>query len=152
MITASVAAKYTPPVVFSLAMIDLKLAGAIAFGFASGWAARAAVQVSARESSAAIWRDFLVSVLISGGSLLIVMFAVELLDLSPLGAAVAAFLMAMGGVRLLSAVHREATDFLRRKLTDTDQLMGDRRQEAQKHISAIKLARKDEEQTNDDAS
>ena len=149
MVTQSVAAKYLPPVVAALAMIDLELAGAIAFGFGAGWAARAAVQVSARESSAAIWRDFLVSVLISGGSLLLVLFAVEILNLTPLGAAVTAFLMAMGGVKLLSTIHKEATDFLRRKLTDVDQVMGDRRQEAAKHIAAIKMAKKDE---NDDGS
>lgn len=150
MIGASTVAKYTPPVVFSLAMIDWKLAGAIAFGFASGWAARAAVQVNARESSAMIMRDFMVSVLISGGSLLLVLFAVETFDLDPLGAAVLSFVMAMGGVKLLSAVHRELTEFLRRKFTDVDQVMGERRQEAAKHIAAIKLAEKDKKEPDDD--
>ena len=138
MIGASTVAKYTPPVVFSLAMIDWKLAGAIAFGFASGWAARAAVQVNARESSAMIMRDFMVSVLISGGSLLLVLFAVETFDLDPLGAAVLSFVMAMGGVNL------------RRKFTDVDQVMADRRQEAAKHIAAIKLAEKDKKEPDDD--
>lgn len=143
MISGGVAAKYVPPVIAALAMIDIPLAGAIAFGFAAGWAARAAVQVNARESGAAIWRDLMVSFLISGGSLLIVLFAVQMLGLTPLGAAVVAFLMAMGGVKLLSTIHREAVEWMRGKFTDVDAVMGERRQEAAKHIAAIKLASKD---------
>ena len=143
MISGGVAAKYVPPVIAALAMIDIPLAAAIAFGFGAGWAARAAVQVNARESSAAIWRDLVVSMLISGGSLLLVLFAVQIFNLTPLGAAVVAFLMAMGGVKLLSTIHREAVELLRRKFTDVDAVMGERRQEAAKHIAAIKLAKKD---------
>ena len=143
MISAGVVAKYTPPLVVAAAMVDWKLAGGIAFGFASGWAARAAVQVTAKASSAVIWRDFLVSVLISGGSLLLVLFAVDLFQLSPLGAAVAAFIMAMGGVKLLSTIHREVVELLRRKFTDVDAIMGEKRQEAQKLLAAQKLANKD---------
>jgi hypothetical protein len=143
-ITASAVAKYTPPIVATAAVIDLQLAGGIAFGFASGWAARAAVQVSARESSAAILRDFLVSVLISGGSLLLVLFSVEAFDLTPLGAAVLSFILAMGGVKLIEKIHHEATDWLRRKLTDVDAVQAEKRQEAQKMIAAIRQAKKDE--------
>ena len=74
---------------------------------------------------------------------LLVLFAVQIFNLTPLGAAVVAFLMAMGGVKLLSTIHREAVELLRRKFTDVDAVMGERRQEAAKHIAAIKLAKKD---------
>ena len=37
-----------------------------------------------------------------------------------------------------------ATEWLRRKFTDVDAVMGERRQEAQKHIAAHKLAKKDD--------
>lgn len=144
MISASASAKYVPPFVTALAMVDWQLAGGIGFGFAAGWAARAAVKVNKRESSAIIWRDFLVSVMISGGCVLVVLLAVEWFRLTELGAAVLSFILAMGGVKLLEVIHREAVEFLRRKFTDVDALMGERRQEAQKHIAAHKLARKDE--------
>lgn len=144
MITASAAAKWTPPLVAALAVVDWQLAGGIAFGFAAGWAARAAVKVNKRESSAIIWRDLMVSVLISGGCVLLVLLAVEWFRLGKLGAAVLSFIFAMGGVKLLELVHRELVELLRRKLTDVDAVMGERRQEAQKTIAAAKLAKKDE--------
>lgn len=146
MITASVAAKYSPPVVAALAVFDWKLAGGIGFGFAAGWAARAAVKVSARERGSAIWRDFMVSVMISGGCLLLVLLAVDWFRLTELGAAVLSFILAMGGVKLLEMVHREAVEFLRRKFTDVDAVMGERRQDAAKQIAAHKLAKKEEEE------
>jgi len=144
-ITASATAKYAPPFVAALAAVDWRLAGGIAFGFAAGWAARAAVQVSKRESSALIWRDLLVSLLISGGCLLLVLLAVDWFGLDELGAAVLSFVFAMGGVKLLEVIHREAVEFLRRKFTDVDAVMGERRQDDQKHIAAQKLARKDDD-------
>lgn len=144
MITETTTAKYAPPLLAMLAVVDWQLAGGIAFGFAAGWAARAAVKVNKRESSAIIWRDLMVSVMISGGCLLLVLLAVEWFDLSELGAAVLSFILAMGGVKLLELIHREAVEFLRRKFTDVDAVMGERRQEAQKHIAAAKLAKKDE--------
>lgn len=150
MISAPLAAKYGPPPIAALALIDWRLAGAIAFGFAAGWATRAAVQMNARESSATIWRDLMVSIMVSGGSLLLVLFAVDIFELKPLGAAVASFFMAMGGVKLLSTIHREAVEYLRRKFTDTDQIMGERRQEAAKQVAAIKLAEKDKPGDPDD--
>lgn len=146
MISASAAGKYSPPVVAALALVDWQLAGGIGFGFAAGWAARAAVKVNKRESSSLIWRDFVVSVMISGGCLLLVLLAVEWFDLSELGAAVLSFILAMGGVKLLEVIHREAVEFLRRKFTDVDAVMGERRQDAQKHIAAHKLARKDDDE------
>lgn len=142
MIASTAVAKYTPPFLVSIAAVDWVLAGAIGFGFAAGWAARAAVQVSKRESTALIWRDLLVSFLISGGCLLIVLLGVQYANLDALGAAVLSFIMAMGGVKLLSAVHSEATEWLRRKFTPVDQIMGERRQEAQKQIAATKIATK----------
>lgn len=150
MISAPILAKYGPPPIVALALIDWRLAGAIAFGFGAGWAARAGVQVNARASSATIWRDLMVSVMVSGGSLLLVLFAVEIFELKPLGAAVLSFMMAMGGVKLLSTIHREAVDYLRRKFIDTDQIMGERRQEAAKHVAAIKLAEKDKAGDSED--
>ena len=103
------------------------------------------MQVSKRESSALIWRDLLVSLLISGGCLLLVLLAVDWFGLDELGAAVLSFVFAMGGVKLLEVIHREAVEFLRRKFTDVDAVMGERRQDAQKHIAAQKLARKDDD-------
>ena len=142
MIAKATAAKYLPPLLATLAMIDWTLAAGIAFGFAAGWAARAAVHVSKRESSATIWRDLLVSVLISGGCVLIVLLAVRFANLDALGAAGLAFVLGMGGVKLLSSIHREATEWLRRKFTPVDEIMGQRRQEAAKSIAAARLAQK----------
>lgn len=130
----------------SFATFDWKLAGSIAFGFAAGWAARAAISVNRNENGEHIWRDFLVNVLISGGMILIVLQVVRLFELDPLGAAGVAFFLAMGGVKLLSTMHDETVDWLKRKLTPTEIIMGERRQDAQKKISAARLAQKDEEE------
>ena len=145
MIAKATAAKYLPPVLAPLALIDWALAAGIAFGFAAGWAARAAVKVSNRESSATIRRDLLVSVLISGGCVLIVLLAVRYANLDPLGAAGLAFILGMGGVKLLSSIHTEAVDWLRRKFTPVDEIMGERRQEAAKRIAAARIAQKEDE-------
>ena len=150
MIHATTAAKYTPPLVAAFSMIDINMAAGIAFGFASGWAARAGVQVTAREKSEVIWRDFFVSVLISGGCLIIVLASVQWLGLGQMGAAVLSFVLAMGGVKLLEKVHREFVEWVRRKFTDTDKIMGDRNQEAQKLLSALKLAMKNEGKAPDE--
>lgn len=146
MIGKATAAKYVPPFVAALAAIDWTLAGAIGFGFAAGWGARAAVKVSQRESSATIWRDLLVSVLISGGCLIVVLLGVQYANLDPLGAAGLSFIMAMGGVKLLSSIHREATEWLRRKFTPVEEIMGERRQEAAKQIAAARLAQKKDDE------
>lgn len=120
MISGGVVAKYSPPALLSLAVIDWKLSGAIAFGFAAGWVARAASQ-SAKETRAFILRDFFVSLGISGGALLGVLWMVRLFALDPLGAATAAFLIAWGGVKLLGSIANAASEaglsWLRIKLT-----------------------------------
>lgn len=102
-------AKYTPPVIVGASFvqsIDWLMVGAIAMAFISGWAARAAVSVNARRSREHMLRDFAVSLLSSGGALLIVVGAVRQFGLDWHAAAVLAFTLSMGGLSALNLVSR----------------------------------------------
>lgn len=58
----------------ALALVDVKFAIAIALGFVSGWMVRAGQQMEREESPRRILRSFLISLLISGGGLITVLY------------------------------------------------------------------------------
>ncbi|MBH0112699.1 hypothetical protein I5E68_07010 [Novosphingobium sp. YJ-S2-02] len=98
------AAKYVPALVTApLGAVDPTYAG-IAFGMVTGWLAIVGVMYEQRRALHEIRRAFIVSVLIGGGGALFAMGAVRWLDLSPLGAAIASFVIAFGGVKTMKSL------------------------------------------------
>lgn len=81
----------------ALALIDWRFAAAVALGFVSGWMVRAAQQIEKDHSIREILRGFVISLLISGGGLITVLYLTK--DLRENFEAVAAisFLVAWQG-------------------------------------------------------
>lgn len=97
-------AKYAPALATApLGAVDPLFAG-IAFGMLTGWLAIAGVMYEQRRPFAEIKRALVVSVLIGGGGALFALFAVRQLDLNPLGAAIASFVIAFGGVKAMKSI------------------------------------------------
>lgn len=76
------------------------LEGAIAMscGLLGGWAARVVVRVKDHKPWSEIWRDMLVSVLISAGSIIATLVFARLLDADTLGIAAIGFSVTFAGV------------------------------------------------------
>lgn len=114
------AVKYAPAVVAPVAIYDWHMAAGIALGFISGWMARTAAKINNREAMSEIQRDLMVSVLIAGGSLIVVLYIVRLLGLDELGAAGVAFLLSWGGIKLLDTIGEDVKAWFRRRFLPPD--------------------------------
>lgn len=99
-------------------MFDLHMGLGVAFGFLAGWAARTARAVNGNASWASIKKDLLVSSLIAGGAVIIVLYAVRLLHLDPLGGAAISFALAWGGITAIGSIGDGIVDWLRGRLGD----------------------------------
>tara|TARA_R100001086_G_scaffold180400_2_gene100164 strand:- start:574 stop:981 length:408 start_codon:yes stop_codon:yes gene_type:complete len=111
------AIKYAPAALAPAFMVlDWHLIAAMAFGFVSGWLARAARKKYKRSSWAEICDDLLLSVLIAGGSVIIVLSIVRILGLDPLGAALSAFLLAWMGIAGFATIADGLSEALRERL------------------------------------
>ena len=95
------AAKYAPALMTApLGAFDPAYP-AIAFGMVTGWLAIVGVMYEQQKPLRDIKRALVVSLLIGGGGALFAAFAVRKLNLDPLGASIAAFAVAFGGVRTI---------------------------------------------------
>ena len=85
---AGLSAKYGPPLIAAIAMFDWILAVSILFGFVAGWAGAASLFENGEDQK--IWRRVRTSLLSSGVGLIIVLWAIRVFNLDPLGAATVA--------------------------------------------------------------
>jgi hypothetical protein len=125
------AAKYVPALATAPLGAIEPLYAAIAFGMLTGWLAIAGVMYEQRKPFHEIRRALVVSVLIGGGGSLITLGAVRQLDLDPLGAAIASFIIAFGGVKAMKSITSaiwKAFDFW----VDDAAKMGRKRKEAER--------------------
>lgn len=78
---------------------------AMALGMLGGWLARTAFSVEAKKPWEEIRRDLLVSLLISGASIIATLFFARLFAADELGVAAIGFAVAMGGTGSVRALH-----------------------------------------------
>ena len=130
----------------TVAVMDWRWSAALAFGLISGWFCRAAIPYMNRRPFSEIRRDFIVSVMISGGSLLATLWLARMMEADTLSVGVIAWAVSFGGIKSLSLVY----DYIWLPIRNTigkspEEIMGERRQEAQRRIAATKIALKDSE-------
>lgn len=130
-------------------MFDLMLAGAILLGFVAGWAGAAAALTSADNAARRMWSQFKASILASGIGLLIVLWAVRLFNLDPLGAATVAAGMGVLGVNGIEIFRNGMRNWLRSFVNTATDALGDQRQSEAKQNAAAHII--ESIQTPDDA-
>lgn len=75
---------------------------AMGLGMLGGWLARAALHVEAEKEWKEIRKDMLVSLMVSGGSVLATLFFAKLAEADELGVAAIGFAMAASGTKVVS--------------------------------------------------
>jgi len=135
---ADAIAKYAPALVMApLGALD-PIIGSIAFGMVTGWLAIAGVMHEQGRPFREIRRAMVTSLLIGGGGALFAMFAVSKLRLDPLGAAIASFTIAFGGVKTiksLSGAALKVVQWVFVNLADDAEKIGRERAKAQRILS-----------------
>ncbi|GFE73440.1 hypothetical protein [Novosphingobium sp. TCA1] len=135
---ADAIAKYAPALVMApLGALD-PIIGSIAFGMVTGWLAIAGVMHEQGRPFREIRRAMVTSLLIGGGGALFAMFAVSKLRLDPLGAAIASFTIAFGGVKAiksLSGAALKVVQWVFVNLADDAEKIGRERAKAQRMLS-----------------
>nr|WP_086491279.1 hypothetical protein [Novosphingobium panipatense] len=135
---ADAIAKYAPALVMApIGALD-PIIGSIAFGMVTGWLAIAGVMHEQGRPFREIRRAMVTSLLIGGGGALFAMFAVSKLRLDPLGAAIASFTIAFGGVKAiksLSGAALKVVQWVFVNLADDAEKIGRERAKAQRMLS-----------------
>lgn len=89
-----------------LAAFDWRYAVAVALGLVAGWFCRAAVPYAERKPWREIRHQLVLSLMISGGSLIATLYLSDLVKADAIGAAGIAWAVAFGGLDTLRIVHR----------------------------------------------
>lgn len=135
---ADAVAKYAPALVTApIGALD-PIYGSIAFGMVTGWLAIAGVMHEQGRPFREIRRAMVTSLLIGGGGALFAMFAVSKMRLDPLGAAIASFTIAFGGVKAiksLSGAALKVVQWVFVNLADDAEKLGRERAKAQRMLS-----------------
>ena len=134
---AGFSAKYGPPIIAAIAMFDWVLAVSILFGFIAGWAGAASLFETSQSQK--IWQRIRTSILSSGVGLLIVLWAVRVFSLDPLGAATVAAMVGVLGVNAVEIFRNGARNWLRSFVQTAGDALGDQRQELAKSRAAKEL-------------
>ena len=145
---AGFSAKYGPPAIAAVAMFDWTLAVSILFGFIAGWAGAASLFQD--DQSRKIWQRVRTSILASGVGLLIVLWAIRVFNLDPLGAATVAAMVGVLGVNAVEIFRNGARNWLRSFVQTAGDALGDQRQELAKSKAAKELiGRTDDDRLED---
>lgn len=135
---ADAVAKYAPALVTApIGALD-PIYGSIAFGMVTGWLAIAGVMHEQGRPFREIRRAMVTSLLIGGAGALFAMAAVIKMHLDPLGAAIAAFSIAFGGVKAIKSLSGAAFTAVRwviSNLADDAEKIGRERAKAQRMLS-----------------
>lgn len=124
----------------AMAAVDWQWSLALTFGLVSGWFCRAAVPYMNRKPWAEVRREFVVSIMISGGSLMATLWVARHLAADALGVGAIAWAVSFGGLKTLSMAHDYIWSPVRAAIGKSpEDLMAERRQEAQK-LKAAALA------------
>ena len=146
-------AKLGALIVPAVAAMDWRWGAALAFGMVSGWFCRAAVPYMNRKPWATIRREFTVSIMISGGSLLATLWFARLTTADELTVGFIAWAVSFGGLKALSVAHDYVWLPIRNAVGKSpEELQAERRQEAQKlKAAAMSAARElERERERDD--
>ena len=135
---AEAVAKYAPALLMApIGALD-PIYGSIAFGMVTGWLAIAGVMHEQGKPFREIRRAMVTSLLIGGAGALFAMLAVSKLRLDPLGAAIASFSIAFGGVKAiksLSGAALKVVQWVFVNLADDAEKIGRERAKAQRMLS-----------------
>lgn len=105
--------KYSPALMAALAAFDWALAIGIGFGFVAGWTGAASLFANDPNGGRKMLRQFKASLMAFGIGLLIVLWAVRVANLDPLGAATVAAFMGVLGVNGVEIIRGGARNWLR---------------------------------------
>ena len=141
---AGLSAKYGPPLIAAIAMFDWILAVSILFGFVAGWAGAASLFENGEDQK--IWRRVRTSLLSSGVGLIIVLWAIRVFNLDPLGAATVAAMVGVLGVNAVEIFRNGARNWLRSFVQTAGDALGDQRQELAKSKAAKELISRTEDE------
>lgn len=135
---ADAVAKYAPALTMApIGALD-PIYGSIAFGMVTGWLAIAGVMHEQGRPFREIRRAMVTSLLIGGAGALFALLAVSKLRLDPLGAAIASFSIAFGGVKAIKSLSGAAlrvVQWVFVNLADDAEKIGRERAKAQRMLS-----------------
>lgn len=139
-------------IVPALTAYDWQWGLALCFGIVSGWFCRAAIPYMDRKPWTEIRREIVVSVMISGGTVVSTLYIARHLEADALGVGALAWAISFGGLKSLSLAYEYVLRPIKHAIGKSpDELMAERNQEAQKlKAAAMQAAREIEKEEGRD--